>query len=231
MTQTDDDERDAIFALRAEGDLDGAIRLARDILSRNLNEPEIIIITGNLLGEAERFDEARRVFERGVSVNGQTPYLMANYATLLAHSGQFDEALSAVDELLERDAFGESLGDLKPWVGLLRARVLLEQGSTWRAYSESLLWAHPSYDERAHDMILRCYERMDSPALQERLTQQFERGYWLPASLEYLLYIALDADDNTQLEPLTRVLHGDGAWAVPLGDLSELLAEADARRQ
>ncbi|MFZ4578106.1 MAG: tetratricopeptide repeat protein [Myxococcota bacterium] len=81
--------------LRRQGHIDQAIELLYRALARNVQDLDIATLLAVMLSEHQEFERAGRMFRRVLACPPHGSYLLSNYATYLAHSGQLTDARSA----------------------------------------------------------------------------------------------------------------------------------------
>jgi tetratricopeptide (TPR) repeat protein len=81
--------------LRRQGHIDQAIELLYRALARNLHDMDIATLLAGMLSEHQEFERAGRMFHRVLAHPPHGSHLLSNYATYLAHSGQFADARPA----------------------------------------------------------------------------------------------------------------------------------------
>lgn len=172
---------DRALALRADGDLDGAIGLLYATLADDLTQLSVLSVLASMLAENEQFDRAERLFQRALAAGPPTPPLLHNYATFLSHSGRpkagieaFGDAMAAKltmvraavghfeDDFAEREL--EELGGIE----CMFARSLLVTESYEAAIAMARRWlTRESTWEQATDIVLSAWEALGRDEMAE----------------------------------------------------------------
>lgn len=81
----------------------GALQMIDQALQITPDDPNALILKGQLLGTVGRFQEALLVVEQAMRLDGHNALLWSMYAALLTNVGRYQDALSAVERSLEID--------------------------------------------------------------------------------------------------------------------------------
>ena len=245
-------------ALEAEGNLDEAIYLLRQVLDQDPTIIDAHLSLGNKLTEAGRWDEAILAFRRSLELNPEYDLALTNLALAYKKAGKLDDAELGFLRILERDPQNRqalfNLGEirlLKKDYG--KARELFEKGLALEgdspiflrqtgiaeyylgnlARAESRLsdaLAHSADVDSAHFTLALLYEKQRQwvKAESEYLAERKIHPQHLRSAFNLARLYGEQGRHREQLEALEEVVRIDPSWAVGFFHLAK--AYRDARR-
>jgi len=136
------------------------LRAYRDILARDPNNAVAAIKAGNLLYDAQRYDEAIGFYQQAFAINKQDINLSTDLGTALWYTGRADEALTQYDKSLAIDpTHAQTLFN----IGVVRSEGKHDFAGAAAAW-EKLLKVHPDYPAAARVQTMLADARQKASA-------------------------------------------------------------------
>jgi Flp pilus assembly protein TadD len=220
------------WSLNNAGDVEGALKLAKDTVARSPKNSEALAVYADLLREAGKFPESAEVMDRLVAINADGPDAWRLYylrGVSLERAGKWDAAQADLEQALKLNPNDPQVlnylgfGWANRGVNLKQALELLQRAAILQPRSgeiiDSLGWAR--YRLGDYRGAVRDLERASSLAPYDpEVNEHLGDAYWrtdrkLEANYQWRRVLTLEADPEQKTRVDGKLAAGLPAEAAP----------------